>query len=85
MTLDELLTSLKALDEITLLEILDLHSDEIVDKFQGEIKDRYFELKHKVDEPREAEEESEKREPLTGYLDWTFSEASEESDSDEGG
>ena len=82
MTLPELLASLKLLDEVTLLEILDLHSDEIVDKFQEEIEARYFELKHKVDEPREAEDSIE---DLTGVLDWTISHQASPVDEDTDG
>ena len=71
MTLSELLDQLKLLDEVTLVEILDLHSDEIVDRFQDIIENRYDEITAKVDEPRETEESYSRREPLSGYLDWT--------------
>ena len=60
--------SLKLLDEITLIEILDLHSDEIVDQFAELIEERYDELQYKVEEPRT--EEFAERDPITGNLDW---------------
>jgi hypothetical protein len=66
--LSDLLLALKQLDEITLVEILELHSEEIVDKFQSEIEERYEDLRYKVEDPREDEEKG--YEPLTGKLSW---------------
>jgi hypothetical protein len=69
--LDELLLNLKLLDEVTLIEILQLHSDEIVDKFQDVIEERYEELQFKVEDPIQREPREEERyEPLTGELTW---------------
>lgn len=85
MTPTELLHALKNLDEVTLLEILDLHSDEIVDKFQQEIEERFEELQYKVEDPRFYEEEVNRREELDGKLSWktSYKEALDFDDYDE--
>lgn len=44
MTINELFDRLKELDELSILEILDISSDELVNKFQFEIEDKYDEL-----------------------------------------
>jgi hypothetical protein len=69
----ELLAALKQLDEVTLIEILDLRSDQIVDQFEWLIEDRFDEISNKVDDPREYEIEASKREELTGKLSWKTS------------
>lgn len=46
----ELLEDLKKLDEITLLEILDISSEDIVEKFIDEIDDKYDELIEKFED-----------------------------------
>ena len=44
MTINELFDRLKELDELSILEILNISSEELVDKFQFEIEDKYDEL-----------------------------------------
>jgi len=68
MTLQDLILQLKNLDEVTLLEVLDLHSDEIVDQFEWLIEERYDQLIGKVEDPRE--EPREERKELSGHLSW---------------
>jgi len=69
--IDELLETLRQLDEVTLLEILDLHSDEIVNRFEDVIKKRYNEITAKVEEPVQYQiREEERYEPLSGQLSW---------------
>jgi len=41
LTYNELCDKLKQLDEITLLEILNISSEEIIEKFQDAIEERY--------------------------------------------
>lgn len=41
MTFEELLDALKRLDEMTLLELLEVSSEEIVEKFRDEIEENY--------------------------------------------
>lgn len=43
-TLKELSDKLKRVDEISLLEVLDISSEEIVDRFQDFIEERYESL-----------------------------------------
>ena len=43
-TFEELKQQLKRLDEVTLLEVLDIASEDIVDRFQDIIEDKYDEL-----------------------------------------
>jgi len=81
MTPLELLNSLRELDEVTLIEILDLHSDEIVAKFEEEILERYDQIKFKVDEPIRVREE-ERYEPLTGQLSWVTDQEASDFDSE---
>lgn len=74
MTLTELKAALKRLDEISLLEILDLSAEEIVDRFEDLIEERYEELQYKIEEPYErSQREEERHEPLTGELTWKTS------------
>ncbi len=44
MTITELFDKLKELDELAILEMLDISSEELIDKFQFEIEDLYDEL-----------------------------------------
>ena len=64
MTLQDLILQLKNLDEVTLIEVLDLHSDEIVDQF------KYEQIVGKVDDPRGDFQEEPARKELQGYLTW---------------
>ena len=43
-TFEELKQQLKRLDEVTLLEVLDIASEDIVNRFQDLIEERYDEL-----------------------------------------
>lgn len=55
-TLVELFARLKQVDEISLLEILDISSEDLVDRFGDLIEDKYMELSREY-ESDEAEEE----------------------------
>lgn len=44
LTLEELKERLAMLDEITLMELLDIHSDEIVERFEDKIEDNIDKL-----------------------------------------
>jgi hypothetical protein len=44
LTLNDLKDLLKALDEVTLLELLDLKSEDIVDRFEDLIEDKQEQL-----------------------------------------
>ena len=45
LTLDELKERLAGLDEVTLMEILDIHSDELVEAFADKIEEEQDKLK----------------------------------------
>lgn len=47
-TYADIMQRLKHLDEISLIELLDLTSDEIVDRFQDIIEERYEEIERNV-------------------------------------
>ncbi len=53
LTLTDLINQLRLLDEVTLIETLDLHSDEIVDRFMDLIEEHHDELANKVEDPRD--------------------------------
>ena len=44
LTLHDIKEKMKRLDEVTLLEILDLSSEEIVERFEDEIEERFEQL-----------------------------------------
>lgn len=47
---------LKQLDEVTLLELLEIYPEDIVERFQDKIEDKMEELKFQIDwEPEEDE------------------------------
>ena len=50
LTLDELKERLSNLDEVTLLEVLDIHSDELVEAFEDRIEDNIDKLKRILNE-----------------------------------
>ena len=51
-TLNDIQEKLKTIYEVSLLELLDIHSDEIVDKFVDKIEDmKDFLLEELADEP----------------------------------
>ena len=80
-----MVAALKELDEITLLEVLDLHADEIVDKFKLEIEERFDELRFKVEGPSAPPTREEERyEPLSGELSWIAHQETPDFDDDDG-
>ena len=50
LTLDELKERLASLDEITLMELLDIHSDELVEAFEDKIEEEQDKLKRMLDD-----------------------------------
>lgn len=58
-TLGDVINHLKRIDEISLLEVLDISSEDLVDRFVDKIEDRYELLRE------EFEEEND--EPPEGY------------------
>jgi len=50
LTLEELKERLAMLDEVTIMEVLDIKSDDIVEKFEDKIADKYEELSADYDE-----------------------------------
>lgn len=49
-TLEELKEFLKRYDEVTLLEVLNIDSELLINRFSDEIEDKYEELKEMIDE-----------------------------------
>ena len=49
-TLEELKERLASLDEITLMELLDIHSDELVEAFEDRIEEEQDKLKRILDD-----------------------------------
>jgi hypothetical protein len=49
-TLEELKERLSMLDEITLMEILDIHSDELVEAFEDRIEEQQDKLKRMLED-----------------------------------
>jgi len=49
LTFNDICERLKHLDEITLLEVLDIASEDIVDKFKDKIEDRHEELEEELE------------------------------------
>ena len=50
LTLEELKGRLSSLDEITLMEILDIHSDELVEAFEDKIEEEQDKLKRMLND-----------------------------------
>jgi len=50
LTLEELKERLSSLDEITLMEILDIHSDELVEAFEDKIEEEQDKLKRMLND-----------------------------------
>lgn len=50
LTLDELKERLASLDEVTLMEVLDIHSDELVEAFEDRIEENIDKLKRMMNE-----------------------------------
>ncbi len=51
LTLADVCSRLKRVDEVSLLEVLDIHSDDLVDRFEDKIEEMYDELAEELDEP----------------------------------
>lgn len=49
-TLEELKERLAGLDEVTLMELLDIHSDELVEAFEDKIEEEQDKLKRILDD-----------------------------------
>lgn len=49
-TLEELKEKLSELDEVSLMELLDIHSDELVEAFEDRIEDNIDKLKRMLNE-----------------------------------
>jgi len=49
-TLEELKERLSMLDEITLMELLDIHSDELVEAFEDRIEEEQDKLKRMIED-----------------------------------
>jgi hypothetical protein len=56
LTLEDVFDKLKKVDEISLLEILDISSEDIVDRFPDKIEDKIDELEIDLDEEKEFNE-----------------------------
>ena len=54
-TFPELMEYLKRIDEISLLEILDISSEELVERFQDKIDERFEELSEEFEIQEEEE------------------------------
>lgn len=50
MTIHDLFERLKELDELSILEILNLTSEQLVDRFQDEIEDKFDDLLEKFED-----------------------------------
>lgn len=51
LTLDDVCDRLKHIDEVSLLEVLDISSEDIIDRFIDKIEIRFEELAEDLDEP----------------------------------
>ena len=56
LTFKELKDRLVQLDEITLLELLNLSSEDLVDRFEDVIEDRFDQLYNEVDDENKTED-----------------------------
>ena len=50
LTLSDVINHLKRIDEISLLEILEISSEDIVDRFQDKIEENYDSLREDLEE-----------------------------------
>ena len=50
LTLEEMKEKLSGLDEVTLMEVLDIHSDELVEAFEDRIEENINKLKRMLDD-----------------------------------
>lgn len=51
MTTQELIERLRLYDEVTVMELLDIHTDELIDAFLDKIKERYNYIHDKIEDP----------------------------------
>lgn len=65
-TLRELIEKLKREEETSLMEILDIHSDELVERFIDKVEEKFEKLSLEYDDSEYDEDEKE----LTGELNW---------------
>lgn len=56
LTFEDVRDRLKNLDEITLLEVLDISSEELVDRFGDRIEDRLIELQLELEDEKEEDQ-----------------------------
>ena len=54
-TLADVITHLKRIDEISLLEVLDISSEDLVDRFVDKVEDKYDSLRADFEEDLEDE------------------------------
>jgi|GEM_PF-2373647 len=56
LTITEIYEKLKKLDEITLLEVLDITSEDLVERFQDFIEDKYEDFQEDFDEDEDNDD-----------------------------
>jgi hypothetical protein len=49
LSFEELKEKLKRIDEVTLLELLNIHSDDIIERFEDYIEDKYEQLLKEIE------------------------------------
>lgn len=54
-TWSEVLEKLSRIDEVSLLELLEINSEQIVDRFQDVIEERYDELYYRLEDEQEED------------------------------
>lgn len=69
-TLPELVEKLKREDEVLLLELLDLRSEDLIERFIDKIEERFDVLASEFDDSNDYRGYGEKKE-LTGELTWS--------------
>lgn len=57
LTLNEFSEKLEREDEVSILEILDIESYEIIERFQDKVEERYETLREEYEEAEDLEEE----------------------------
>lgn len=56
-TLTDIINHLRRIDEISLLEVLDISSEDLVDRFGDKIEDRYELLREDFEDEEDEQEE----------------------------
>ena len=56
LTFEDVRDRLKNLDEITLMEVLDISSEDLVDRFTDRIEDRLAELEPELEDDKEEDQ-----------------------------